>query len=207
MILYSIKQSIVFRYGLIRLSKADKPKTTLKKNIFDSDSDEETQVLIVFQFFCFIVMSLQKDSKKITTSSGIRRQTQLDISRALTEDPNVFEYDSIYEDMKSQKESIVAIDSQTKEKPKPKYINNLLKFSEKRKQENERRLERKIQKERESEGNQFEDKEQFVTNAYKEKLNEMRVADERDRRQEAIEGITCFALTFDSLFVEQNYWT
>ena len=166
----------MFRYGLIRLSKVDKPKTTLKKNIFDSDSDEDSPT----------------DVKKITTSSGIKRQTQLDISRALTDDPNVYEYDSIYDEMKSQKESNSSITSKSKEKSEPKYINSLLKFSENRKKENERRIERKIQKERELEGNQFEDKEQFVTNAYKQKLNEMRVAEERDRREEAIEGILLF---------------
>ena len=127
----------------------------------------------------------------MSTSSGIKRQTQLDISRALTDDPTVFEYDSIYDDMKSQKQSKEDNATETKDKPKAKYINNLLKYSENRKKENERRVERKIQKERESEGNEFEDKEQFVTNAYKEKLEEIKAAEELERKEEAIEGINC----------------
>lgn len=127
--------------------------------------------------------------KSLGTSSGIKRQTQLDITRALTDDPTVFEYDSIYDEIKSQKQSKEEIGCEHKEKQRPKYINNLLKFSENRKKENERRIERKIQKEREAEGNQFADKEEFVTNAYKEKLEEIKVAEERDRKEEAIEGI------------------
>lgn len=49
---------------------------------------------------------------------------------------------------------------------KPKYISNLLKFAEVRKKEEERRIERQVQKEREAEGNEFADKDAFVTSAY-----------------------------------------
>ena len=48
----------------------------------------------------------------------------------------------------------------------PKYIGNLLKHAEVRKKEEERRVERQVQKERESEGKEFADKEAFVTSAY-----------------------------------------
>lgn len=34
-------------------------------------------------------------------------QTQLDIDKALAEDPNVFEYDNVYEDMVGKKEEKV----------------------------------------------------------------------------------------------------
>lgn len=48
----------------------------------------------------------------------------------------------------------------------PKYIANLLKSAAVRKREQERRIERGVQKERENEGDQFADKESFVTAAY-----------------------------------------
>lgn len=48
----------------------------------------------------------------------------------------------------------------------PKYIGNLLKFAEVRKKEEERRVERQVQKEREDEGNEFANKDAFVTSAY-----------------------------------------
>jgi coiled-coil domain-containing protein 55 len=71
----------------------------------------------------------------------------------------------------------------------PKYIENLLKTAEKRKMENERRVERQVQKEREEEGLEFKDKEEFVTSAYRAKLEEFRLQEERERLEDAVEGI------------------
>lgn len=51
-----------------------------------------------------------------------------------------------------------------------KYIVGLLKVVEIRKKEDERRVEKKIYKEREKEGNEFEDKEVFVIGVYKKKM-------------------------------------
>lgn len=49
-------------------------------------------------------------------------------------------------------------------------------------------MERKIQKEREMEGEEFAHKEAFVTSAYKKKLQERAEEEERERRQAALEG-------------------
>jgi coiled-coil domain-containing protein 55 len=49
---------------------------------------------------------------------------------------------------------------------KPRYVNDFLRASEIRKRDYELAQERKIQKEREAEGNEFDDKEKFVTQAY-----------------------------------------
>lgn len=67
----------------------------------------------------------------------------------------------------------------------------MLKAAETRKKEDERRAEKKIQKEREKEGNEFEDKEVFVTGAYKKKMLEMQEQEEKERREAAVEGTTC----------------
>ena len=50
----------------------------------------------------------------------------------------------------------------------------MLKNRDLRKKEQELRSEKKIQKEREMEGDEFADKESFVTPAYKEKLEELK---------------------------------
>lgn len=72
---------------------------------------------------------------------------------------------------------------------KPKYIENLLKQAEIRTKENERRIERQVQKEREAEGDEFADKEKFVTSAYRKKMEEMQKLDAEDKRQDAIENM------------------
>jgi len=85
---------------------------------------------------------------------------QLDIQRALEQDATVFEYDEVYDEMKGEKEEIVQ-SKKDKEAKKPKYMQSLLKTAEKRQQLNERRMERKVQKERDAENGEFDDKGKF----------------------------------------------
>lgn len=70
----------------------------------------------------------------------------------------------------------------------PRYIQALLQTAERRKKENERRVERQVQKEREEEGNQFADKESFVTSSYRQKLEEFKKQEEEEQRMERLEG-------------------
>lgn len=65
----------------------------------------------------------------------------------------------------------------------------MLRQAERRKKEQERRFERDVQREREAEAGQFEDKESFVTSAYRNKLEEFRQMDELERQQDHLEGI------------------
>ena len=59
--------------------------------------------------------------------------------------------------------------------------------------EYERREDRKVQSEREKEGDLFKDKESFVTEAYRKRMEERQILDEEERRQTQIEG-TLFQL-------------
>lgn len=49
-------------------------------------------------------------------------------------------------------------------------------------------MEKKIQREREMEKGEFDDKEAFVTSAYKKKLQERAEEEEREKRAAALEG-------------------
>lgn len=61
--------------------------------------------------------------------------------KVLEQDPTVYQYDELYDDMeKKKREKIVT----KKEDKKPKYIERLLVTAEKRKKENERRVERQV---------------------------------------------------------------
>lgn len=161
------------KYGLI-LSDKGKPKPTFQasRNVFgnDSDSDEESK----------------KRPALPRPSDHMNRKIKLTQEKALNEDPTVYQYDEIYEEMvcKKDKEKV-----KTKEEKKPQYIENLMKAANKRKIENERRIERQVQKEREKEGDEFKDKEVFVTSAYKKKLEEMRLEEEKEKREEYLENI------------------
>ena len=63
----------------------------------------------------------------------------------------------------------------------PKYINNLLQAADVRKLDHLRAEEKMIQRERAQEGDEFVDKEKFVTEAYKEQLATIRKAEEEEK--------------------------
>ncbi|XP_054857888.1 nuclear speckle splicing regulatory protein 1 [Eublepharis macularius] len=161
------------QYGLIFPKKAQQ-KTLIKHSVFMEDSDDEASV----------GESLQREALK----KQAMKQTKLEIQRALTEDSTVYEYDKIYDDIQQKKrESHTGLLS-GKEEKKPKYIQNILKAAELRKKEQEKRMEKKIQKEREMEGGAFDDKEAFVTSAYKKKLQERAEEEEREKKEAALEA-------------------
>jgi len=74
----------------------------------------------------------------------------------------------------------------------PKYIDKLLKAAGQRKRDLERRIEKTVQKEREAEKGLYDDKEAFVTGAYRSKMEQLRQEEERERKQEELEGISNF---------------
>ncbi|NXX19345.1 NSRP1 protein, partial [Podargus strigoides] len=128
--------------------------------------------------------SLQKEALK----KQAMKQTKLEIQKALEEDATVYEYDSIYDEMQQKKKESNSSMLSGKDDTKPRYIQNILKAAEIRKKEQERRMERKIQKERDMEGGEFAHKEAFVTSAYKKKLQERAEMEEEERREAAIEA-------------------
>lgn len=146
-----------------------------KPSVFgnDSDDDDETSVS----------ESLQREAAK----KQAMKQTKLEIQKALAEDSTVYEYDSIYDEMQKKKEESNSKLLLGKDR-KPKYIHNLLKAVEIRKKEQEKRMEKKIQREREMEKGEFDDKEAFVTSAYKKKLQERAEEEEREKRAAALEA-------------------
>ncbi|KAJ7309105.1 hypothetical protein JRQ81_008434 [Phrynocephalus forsythii] len=161
------------RYGLI-FPKKTRQKTFVKHAVFMDDSDEESSV----------GESLQREALK----KQAMKQTKLEIQRALAEDSTVYEYDAIYDDIQQKKAESQASVLAGKGEKKPKYIQNILKAAELRKKEQEKRAEKKIQKEREMEGHAFDDKEAFVTSAYKKKLQERAEEEEREKREAEIEA-------------------
>lgn len=159
------------QFGLIIPGK-QKQAVVQRKTIFDEDAAlEEDEEEDAFQPMV---------PKPSAIPSKVKKETKLAIDKALEEDPNVFDYDGVYDQLKEAETS-------KKKDLRPKYMGNLLKNAEIRKRDQERREEKKIQKEREEEGDEFKDKEAFITSAYKEKLEELRQTEERERREKEVE--------------------
>ncbi|PFH56909.1 hypothetical protein XA68_15776 [Ophiocordyceps unilateralis] len=97
-------------------------------------------------------------------------------------DPTVYEYDSVYDSLKKTKSG--AREEEAGAERKPKYMQSLMRAAQVRKQDALIAEEKKIAREREAEGDEFADKEKFVTEAYKKQQEENRRLEEEERRME-----------------------
>ncbi|KAG6007089.1 hypothetical protein E4U21_006351 [Claviceps maximensis] len=106
-------------------------------------------------------------------------------AQAATElDASVYEYDSVYDSLKPKKKDAEKEDVERK----PKYMKSLLQAAEVRKRDALIAEEKKIAREREAEGDEFADKEKFVTEAYKKQQEENKRMEEEERRREEEEA-------------------
>lgn len=100
----------------------------------------------------------------------------------------MFQYDEVYDEIDTKRKE-AKLAKKSSEARAPKYIGKLLETAEKRKKDQERRIERQVQKEREAEGEEFKDKEAFVTSSYRKKLEEMKEAEDAEKREAYLENI------------------
>jgi len=134
---------------------------------------------------------------KPPTSSrlALNPKAQRDIEQALEEDPNIYEYDEVYEQVSStvqqeqKREEKKRLERESNTVRQPKYVAGLLEKSKVREKEFERVQERRIQRERELEGDLYADKEVFVTSGYKAKLAERQADLEREKIEDQREAM------------------
>ncbi|KUJ07089.1 uncharacterized protein LY89DRAFT_540969, partial [Mollisia scopiformis] len=98
-------------------------------------------------------------------------------------DANIYDYDAVYDSLKPQKK----ITQEDKER-KPKYMSNLLAAAAVRKRDATIAEEKKLAREREAEGDEYADKEKFVTSAYKKQQEENRRLEEEEKIREEAEA-------------------
>jgi coiled-coil domain-containing protein 55 len=134
-------------------------------------------------------------TSKTSTRSVLNPKAQRDIQQALEEDPNIYEYDEVYEQVSStvqqeqKREEKKRLERETNTVRQPKYVAGLLEKNKQREKEFERVQERRIQREREEEGDLYADKEVFVTSAYKVKLAERQADLAREKIEDKREAL------------------
>ncbi|GIM15521.1 hypothetical protein Vretimale_18292 [Volvox reticuliferus] len=136
-------------------------------NVFGDDDSEEENVELQ--------IARQADKKRAAA------KVQQMYEEALAEDPSVFDYDGVYD---SIQEARVAPKQQDKMQRQSKYIASLLEQAQQRKREQDVLYERRMVKERQQEDHLYEDKERFVTSAYRKKLEEDKKWQEAERQKE-----------------------
>ncbi|KAI9702474.1 MAG: hypothetical protein M1836_000954 [Candelina mexicana] len=103
-------------------------------------------------------------------------------------DPSIYDYDAAYDKLHSVSAAKAAAEKADAEQRKPKYMSNLLAAAEVRKRDALRAKEKMLAKEREAEGEEFADKETFVTDAYKAQQEEVKRMEEEERKREEEEA-------------------
>lgn len=100
-------------------------------------------------------------------------------------DKSIYEYDSVYESIRPKKKN--AVEEEGAER-KSRYMGGLMAASSVRKRDQQIAEEKRIAREREAEGEEFADKEKFVTAAYRRQQEENKKAAEEEKRREEEEG-------------------
>ncbi|KHJ75198.1 hypothetical protein OESDEN_25186 [Oesophagostomum dentatum] len=158
------------QYGLILKKPTDKPLVKPIASVFNDDDDEVEKVDV---------------SNKIQSASTLRVQKRAERLQemALAEDPTIFDYDASYDQIQAVRDEKIAEKKKADKERKSKYALDIIKAHKRRELEQQSREERQQQKERIEEGDQFADKEVFVTDAYRKQMEEV----QKFREEEAYE--------------------
>jgi len=181
-------------------SLASRPPPAKRKTIFDEDSDLEDGPEASTPESLQTLGGIQPPSKKFSSQPmprpspkpshngnlASKHTTSKHAQTAQSLDPSIYDYDAVYDSLhaptlSSSSSSTVTTASEPK---KPKYMSQLLAASEVRKRDAVRAKEKMLAKEREAEGDEFADKEKFVTAAYKRQQAAMREAEVEEARRE-----------------------
>lgn len=181
-----------------------RPPPAKRKTIFDDDSapedgpeDDNAEQIDSVGGVKALSSKAKKDTAKqplkippisqygdLSTSHATARHAK----NAQVIDPSVYDYDSVYDSL-HVKPSSNSSTTLADQEQKPKYMSDLLAAAEVRRRDQLRAKEKMLAKERELEGDEFADKEKFVTGAYKRQQEEMRrlEAEEVAKEKEAEE--------------------
>ena len=161
-------------------------KPLSKSSIFaDDDEDETTE-----QQTGDSGASFGLNTKKGGSAAGSKEYVNLSAMHSSKKhaqdaeelDPSIYSYDAVYESLhaKPGKEKAAA----ENKNEGPRYMGSLLRSAEIRKRDQLRARDRALAKEREAEGDEFADKEKFVTSAYKKQQEELRKIEEEEAERE-----------------------
>ncbi|KAJ5621591.1 hypothetical protein N7528_006374 [Penicillium herquei] len=154
-----------------------------KSSIFADDEDEDEEKEKARQGEVQFGLNKSKNAgsnpKDFTNLSALH-SSRKHAKEAEELDPAIYSYDAVYDSLHAKPDK-----SATSTKSEvPQYMENLLRSAEIRKRDQLRARDRQLAKEREAEGDEFADKETFVTGAYKAQQAEMRKLEEDEAQRE-----------------------
>ncbi|KAL4879005.1 coiled-coil domain-containing protein 55-domain containing protein [Aspergillus karnatakaensis] len=184
---------------IVPLGQAPKPKIKplSKASIFADEDDEDTNAKAKADASggeklnsdgktTYGLNDPSKSANPAFTNLSALHSSKKHAAEAQDLDPSIYSYDAVYESLHSKpaKKDQTTAEGETV----PKYMTNLLRSAEIRKRDQLRARDRLLAKEREAEGEEFDDKEKFVTSAYKAQQEELRRVEEEEKKREEEEA-------------------
>ena len=169
-----------------------KPTISFKKNTAFSKIEPEKENQSENPNAHFDRKLTNKQIKKAQVNSSKNRKSQMIVQQALEQDDEIFEYDAIHDQISSTRlrEKMEEDRRQKNQQNRaPKYIKQLMKTAAKRNLESERRYENRAIRDRKDEDHLYEDKEKFVTPAFKAKMEQLAKAEKEEERLDAIDSM------------------
>ncbi|KIW14912.1 hypothetical protein PV08_07697 [Exophiala spinifera] len=170
------------QYGAKKTSKPLRPLSA-----FDDDDDDDSSSPAKEEPKQYGLQPAKGKSAASTekyTNLSALRSAKLHDEEASKIDASVYDYDGAYETFHAKKEKKSSAGEQ---ESGPKYMTSLLQSAEVRKRDQLRAKEKALLREREAEGDEFADKEKFVTGAYKKQQEETRRLEEEEKKREEAE--------------------
>ena len=164
-------------------------KPLSKKSIFADDEDDaegRNEVLEGNEGMKFGMNTSKRSTgngngaEKEYTNLSALHSSKKHAEQAQELDPSIYSYDAIYDSLHAKP----AKADPAKTAEGPRYMGSLLRSAEVRKRDQLRAKDRMLAKEREAEGDEFADKEKFVTSAYKAQQEELRKIEEEEAQRE-----------------------
>lgn len=125
--------------------------------------------------------AISTGGEKYTNLSALR-SAKLHDEQASKLDASVYDYDAVYDTFHAPKQTKTS--NNENGEARPKYMTSLLQSAEVRKRDQLRAREKLLQREREAEGDEYADKEKFVTAAYKKQQEEVKRMEEEEKKRE-----------------------
>lgn len=129
----------------------------------------------------------REDDPSIVGYSASAQEAERRAKEAEAVDATIYDYDAAYDAIHARAAAKAAEAQEDVAERKPKYMEALFESAEQRKKDQLRARDKLLQREREAEGNEFADKEKFVTGAYKAQQEETRQAEAEEKIRQAAE--------------------
>jgi hypothetical protein len=129
-------------------------------------------------------LQAKKDDPSALANAASVQESERRAKEAMDVDASIYDYDAAYDALHARDAAKAAAQQDEALQNKPKYMESLFESAELRKQDQLRARDKVLKREREAEGDEFADKEKFVTGAYKAQQEEVQKAEEEEKNRQ-----------------------